>query len=114
MPQELVNFRATIIDATAFPVDDSVDYGLTAIDEMPEQIEETVEETIQEAIKAPACCAAKVQAPRKVEQHTNNSELADALPMILLGVGVAYLVGVYTGASIFSSTSYILDPLVES
>jgi hypothetical protein len=113
MPQELVNFRATIIDATDVPVDDSVDYGLTAIDEMPEHIEETVEETIEEAIKAPACCAAKVQAPRKVER-TNNSELADALPMILLGVGVAYLVGVYTGASIFSSTSYILDPLVES
>lgn len=110
MPQELVNFRATIIDATEFPVDDSVDYGLTAIDEMPEHVEETVEK----AIEAPACCAAKVQAPRKVVEQANNSELADALPMILLGVGVAYIVGVYTGASIFSSTSYVIEPLVES
>lgn len=111
MPQEPVNFRATIIDATEVPVDDSVDYGLTEIDEMPEHVEETVEEAV---VEAPACCAAKVQAPRKVVQQANNSELADALPMILLGVGIAYLVGVYTGASIFSSTSYIIDPLVES
>jgi hypothetical protein len=109
MPQEQVNFRATIIDATAHPVDDSVDYGLTSIDEIVDEVEENVE--VEENT---ACCDRKVQTPRRiVETNANNGELADALPMILLGVGVAYLIGVCTGASIFSSGGYYVEPLID-
>lgn len=89
MSQEPVNFRATIVDGTIVaPVSE------TMPDIMPEPL--------------PECCNAKTK--ESVEDSFESfvrepSELADALPMIFIGVGVAYVIGVLTGAVIFSSPS---------
>jgi hypothetical protein len=100
MPQELVNFRATIIDATAMPERDIS--TITEADEIAEEISTLNEISRGEIVPPPPtpkfdCCESPTL---KIEKEAD--ELADALPMILMGVGIAYLIGVYTGASIFS------------
>lgn len=99
MPQELVNFRATIIDATAMPERDIS--TIAEADEIAEEISTLNEISRGEIVPPPTpkfdCCEGPTL---KIKNETN--ELADALPMILVGIGIAYLIGVYTGASIFS------------
>jgi hypothetical protein len=100
MPQELVNFRATIIDATAMPERDIS--TIAEADEIAEEISTLNEISRGEIVPPPPtpkfdCCEGPTL---KIKNETN--ELADALPMILVGIGIAYLIGVYTGASIFS------------
>lgn len=89
MSQEPVNFRATIVDGTIPPpVPDET---------MPEE-------------PLPECCNKNAQTKESIEDSFESfvrqpSELADALPLIFIGVGVAYVIGVFTGAVIFSSPS---------
>lgn len=100
MPQELVNFRATIIDATAMPERDIS--TIAEADEIAEEIS-TLDEICSGEIVPPLstpkfdCCEGPT-----LNINKGAHELADALPMILMGIGIAYLIGVYTGASIFS------------
>lgn len=91
MSQEPVNFRATIVDGTIVP-----------------PVPETMPDVIPEPL--PDCCNKNAKTKGSIEDSFESfvrepSELADALPMIFIGVGVAYVIGVLTGAVIFSSSS---------
>ena len=90
MSQEPVNFRATIIDGTIVP-----------------SVSETMPEPLPISEPLPDCCNAKKESVEdSFESFVREpSELADALPTIFIGVGVAYVIGVLTGAVIFSSPS---------
>ena len=93
MSQEPVNFRATIVDGTIVP---------PVSETMPD-----IPEPLPISEPLPDCCNAKKES---VEESFESfvrepSELADALPTIFIGVGVAYVIGVLTGAVIFSSPS---------
>lgn len=51
--------------------------------------------------KAPKCCPVS---PPLAPLAPPSSDLVEALPVILVGIGVAYTVGMLTGAFIFSSS----------
>ena len=53
----------------------------------------------------PSCCLPELEPEHPFERFERQSELADALPSIFFGIGVAYAIGILTGFVIFSSPS---------
>jgi len=90
MEQEPVVFRATIVEPTLPPP--------------PSPLEPIPEE---KPAPMPSCCLPEPEHP--FERFERQSELADALPSIFIGIGVAYAIGILTGFVIFSSPSIYLE-----
>ena len=104
MEQEPTLFRATIVD----PKDDEPPSAPPPLP--PPQLptfEPIPEEKAAEPELKPSCCMPEPE--HDFERLERHGELADALPSIFIGIGVAYVIGVLTGAAIFSSPSMIIE-----
>ena len=110
MEQEPTLFRATIVD----PKDDEPPSAppplppplpppqLPTFEPIPEEKAAEPEPELK-----PSCCMPEPE--HDFERLERHGELADALPSIFIGIGVAYVIGVLTGAAIFSSPSMIIE-----
>ena len=111
MEQEPTLFRATIVD----PKDDEPPSAppplpppqLPTFEPIPEEKAVEPEICMPEPELKPSCCMPEPE--HDFERLERHSELADALPSIFIGIGVAYVIGVLTGAAIFSSPSMIIE-----
>lgn len=107
MDQEQVNFRATIVD------DDALMTPMEVLDApMPPSSTPPVPPTVGPPVsdyceELPDCCKAIHNKAHPFESFAQQGELAEALPMIFVGIGIAYVVGILTGAAIFSPPSMI-------
>jgi len=73
----------------------------------PSPLEPIPEEKPLKPAPMPSCCLPEPEHP--FERFERQSELADALPSIFIGIGVAYAIGILTGFVIFSSPSIYLE-----
>ena len=108
MEQEPVIFRATIVDPK-FEDPPFVPPPIPPPPPSPEMIcEECCMPEPEPEIPKPqiksGCCL-----PEPEHAFERQSELADALPTIFMGIGVAYAIGILTGFVIFSSPSMALE-----
>ena len=105
MEQEPTLFRATIVD----PKDDEPPSAPPPLPPPFEPIpeEKAAEPCMPEPELKPSCCMPEPE--HDFERLERHGELADALPSIFIGIGVAYVIGVLTGAAIFSSPSMIIE-----
>ena len=98
MEQEPVIFRATIVEPKV-PEEPPPP--------PPSPLGPIPEEKPPEPAPMPSCCLPEPEHP--FERFERQSELADALPSIFIGIGVAYAIGILTGFVIFSSPSIYLE-----
>ena len=107
MEQEPTLFRATIVD----PKDDEPPSTPPPLpppfEPIPEEKAAEPEICMPEPELKPSCCMPEPE--HDFERLERHGELADALPSIFIGIGVAYVIGVLTGAAIFSSPSMIIE-----
>ena len=105
MEQESTLFRATIVDPKDPP---SAPPPLPPpFEPIPEEKAAEPEICMPEPELKPSCCMPEPE--HDFERLERHGELADALPSIFIGIGVAYVIGVLTGAAIFSSPSMIIE-----
>lgn len=103
MDQEQVNFRATIVEHDDTPMEAPMEVAPTpppVLEPPPPPVLEPPPPPFKEL---PDCC--KVYKEYPFESMAHQSELAEALPMIFIGFGIAYVIGMLTGAVIFSPPS---------
>jgi hypothetical protein len=115
MEQESVTFRATIVEPSLI---DSKIGEPPMLPPPPSPLEPIFEEKpfvpmpVKEKPAVPmtkaSCCLPEPEHP--FERLERQSELAEALPTIFIGFGVAYAIGILTGFVIFSPPSYELIP----
>ena len=107
MEQESTLFRATIVD----PKDDKPPSAPPPLpptfEPIPEEKAAEPEICMPEPELKPSCCMPEPE--HDFERLERHGELADALPSIFIGIGVAYVIGILTGAAIFSSPSMIIE-----
>ena len=122
MEQESVIFRATIVDSTIPPTPDppaplvrqnaTVDLTMPPPPPPPPPTPVVKTKEVPKELPCPACYEDLPELhpfEHPFERFERQSELAEALPSILLGVGVAYAIGVLTGAVIFSPPSMVCE-----
>ena len=106
MDQEQVNFRATIVENDDTPMEAPMEVAPTpsppAVLEPPPL--PVLEPPPPPRKELPDCCKT-VYNEYPFEPMAHQSELAEALPMIFVGLGIAYVIGMLTGAVIFSPPS---------
>lgn len=103
MEQEPTIFRATIVD----PKNDEPPSAPPPLPPIPEEKAAEPEICMPEPELKPSCCM--LEPEHDFERLERHGELADALPSIFIGIGVAYVIGILTGAAIFSSPSMIIE-----
>jgi len=106
MEQEPVVFRATIVEPKVPEEPPDVSAPVPP-PPPPSPLEPTPEEKPLKPAPMPSCCLPEPEHP--FERFERQSELADALPSIFIGIGVAYAIGILTGFVIFSSPSIYLE-----